>query len=47
MNFSCNKQLDEIRDNLQRLEKEQSRQSQNIKIIPKKVMFSEDTFKGQ
>ena len=45
MNFSCNKQLDEIRDNLQRLEKEQSRQ--NIKIIPKKVMFSEDTFKGQ
>ena len=40
MNFSYAKQLDEIKDNLQRLEKTQSRK--NINNIHKKVMFSED-----
>ena len=40
MNFSYNKQLDEIKDNLQRLEKTQSRK--NVLLAPKKVMFSED-----
>ena len=41
MNFSTEKQLNEIQDNLQRLEKQQSRK--NMNIMPKKVMFSEDT----
>lgn len=41
MNFSTEKQLDEIQDNLQRLEKQQSRK--NMNIMPKKVMFADDT----
>jgi len=45
MNFSYTKQLDEIKDNLQRLEKTQSRK--NINNIQKKVMFSEDVIINQ
>lgn len=40
MSFSYNKQLDEIKDNLQRLEKKQSKK--NMNTVPKKVMFAED-----
>ena len=40
MNFSYTKQLDEIKDNITRIEKVQSKQSSNQ--VVKKVMFSED-----
>ena len=40
MSFSHNKQLDEIKDNLLRLEK--TKQKKVVAEVPKKVMFSED-----
>lgn len=40
MNSDYERQLDEIGDNLRRIEKTQSRS--NMNIFPKKVMFSED-----
>ena len=40
MNFSYTKQLDEIKDNITRIEKVQSKQNSNQ--VVKKVMFSED-----
>ena len=43
MNFSYTKQLDEIKDNLQRIEKEKTQSRKNMNVIPKKVMFTEDT----
>ena len=43
MNFSYNKQLDQIKDNLNRIDKQQSKK--NINALPKKVMFSEDVKK--
>ena len=41
MNFSYVKQLDEIKDHLERLEQTKSRKKPKD-ILPKKVMFSEE-----